>query len=617
MCGIAGIYDPKGNIPEEEIKTLTHTLKHRGPDFQDHWLSENHVMALGHDRLSIIDLSEEANQPMQSRSGRSVMVYNGEVYNFKELRGGISFEDLRSSSDTEIVLELLEKKGPQALEELNGMFTLALFRKDKNELLLARDRAGIKPLYYLEKGGRFYFFSELKAILKLPQITSQLTLNQEAIGHFLHLGYIPEPLTIYKEIKKFPKAHYGIIGFDRKLQLKPYWKLDSILQKDQFKSGDHLKEQLHSLIIDSVKMQMVSDVPLGSFLSGGTDSSLVTSVASKYSENPLKTFNIAFKEKKHDESKYARRVADVLGCEHTEYQLDQSEGFELIKEILPTYDQPFGDSSAIPLMLISRLAREEVKVVLTGDGGDEPFLGYGSYSWAKRMDQPVFNTLFPFANVLLSISGKERFKKASRILKRTKGSIRSHIFSQEQYLFSQNEVVNLVKEGFKEFHYSDPQNRKRSNAEKQALFDLNYYLPDDLLEKVDRASMKYGLECRVPLLDHRIIEFAQMLPEEMKLLGGNRKVVLKEILEEYLPYELVHRPKWGFSIPLESWLKENLDTGFKDLCSEDFIRNQSALDAESVLHLIRSYSEGKTELYNKVWHILVFFWWARDNQIKI
>ncbi len=611
MCGISGIWKTSGVVDSSQLEHFNHTLNHRGPDAKGNWISEDETLGLAQTRLSIIDLSSDANQPFFSSSNQSVLVFNGEIYNFQELSQKIP-GGLRTNSDTEVLIELLEKKGPETLSELNGMFAFAYYSKEKKELLLARDRIGIKPLYVFEKDGVFAFASEIKALVSQKGIKDKLTLDPSAVDLFLHLGYIPEPWTIYSEIRKFPKGNFAKVKQDLQVEYHPYWA--------PFKSGGEIANPelsgdtqnfIHELIRDSVKKRMIADVPLGTFLSGGTDSSLISAVAAEQNDQPIKTFNISFKEKSFDESEYARKVAQQIGSDHTEYQLGMDEAMELLWEMQPSYDQPYGDTSAIPVMLISSLAREQVKVILTGDGGDELFLGYGSYSWADRLENSLSSSLLRAVLPVLKWSGQEKFRKASRILGSGKVNRSFHIFSQEQYLFSEKELLGLGRNRIPELGGYPSKNLK--GAEKQARFDLSYYLPDDLLEKVDKASMKSSLECRVPLLDHRIIEASQALRKELKMKKGEQKIILKRILENYLPKDLIYRKKWGFSIPMIDWLLRNIDGKMSVAFERDFIHSQSLVNPEIVEKTLGDFKSGNKYLYNKVWHLWVLFNWLKSN----
>ncbi|MFB6307405.1 MAG: asparagine synthase (glutamine-hydrolyzing), partial [Flavobacteriales bacterium] len=345
MCGITGYIDLKNPTSGNDLKPMMDSLTHRGPDAEGEFHEEN--IHLGHRRLSIIDLSEEANQPMHSQCNRYVIVYNGEVYNFKEIGKELEV-NLRTNSDTEVVLESFAKWGSECLHKFNGMFAFAIWDKEKKELFLARDRIGIKPLYYYEDEERFYFASELKSI---KSVCKDLRIDKTAINEFLHLGYIPQPHSIYEEVRKFPSGNHGTFK-DSNLMLKPYWKLEEKISNDVLKDENEAKKKLNELLYDSVQKRMISDVPMGTFLSGGIDSSAVTAMAQKVSKEPVKTFSIGFKEGGFDESLWAKKVADHLGTDHHEFILSEKDVLDLVNDIIPTYDEPYGDSSALPTMLV-------------------------------------------------------------------------------------------------------------------------------------------------------------------------------------------------------------------------------------------------------------------------
>jgi asparagine synthase (glutamine-hydrolysing) len=433
----------------------------------------------------------------------------------------------------------------------------------------------------------------------------------------LHLGYIPEPHTIFERIHKFPAGCVGVVNGGLSLTISNYWKpedyvvpLRSWTERD---AKDALKLQLHQ----AVEKRMISDVPLGAFLSGGTDSSLISAIASGYSSSALKTFSIGFKEDSFNESKYAEQVAKHLKTDHHEYILSEHEAVSLLESYLNHFDEPFADTSAIPTMLVSRLARKEVTVALTGDGGDELFLGYGSYDWANRLSGPIFNRLPSLLISLLENYGSNRLKRIAPLFKRVgKGQLRSHIFSQEQYIFSQGEVASaLLKNGddYKSFTYNDvPQ--KLTAAEQQALFDVKFYLKDDLLVKVDRSSMYYGLECRCPLLDHHVVELALGLPYSVKKKDGQRKWILKELLKEYLPDDLIYRPKWGFSVPLARWLKRDLAYLVDRYLNQQVIEEVGVVNYSYVQTLKNSFAGGQDFLYNRLWVLIVLHKWLHENR---
>ncbi len=395
MCGIAGAFSKK-SIDKVAMQKATDTLLHRGPDAGGYYLDKSEKVFLGHRRLSIIDLSDTANQPMFSADGRYVMVYNGEIYNFNELRVKLPDQKWKTHSDTEVILELFAKYGVDSLAWLNGMFAIAIYDQQTNKLFICRDQIGIKPIFYYRDETDLIFGSELKVIkdaLKQFSKEKKLEINKEAIPHFLHLGFIPEPLTIFQKVYKFPSAHYGIIDtVSGKLELHKYWSAEKHFLQSPITSETEAFGKYKDILFEVVQSQMISDVPLGTFLSGGIDSSLVTSVASKLATQKVKTFSIGFHENKYDESPYAEAIAKHLNTEHQTFKVSVNDILELIPSLLEVYGEPFADSSAFPTMLVSRLARQKVTVTLSGDGGDEMFQGYGMYTWAKRLQNPLLKT---------------------------------------------------------------------------------------------------------------------------------------------------------------------------------------------------------------------------------
>ncbi|WP_020532814.1 asparagine synthase (glutamine-hydrolyzing) [Flexithrix dorotheae] len=642
MCGIAGFLSM--DYSRENLQTFTTSLKHRGPDAEGLYFNEKDGIGLGHQRLSILDLSEGANQPFESSCGRYLIVYNGEVYNFQELKNQVlAFKnqkkpfqtpesqnqenseeiavgdelEFKTSCDTEVIIESFALWGPSMVSRLNGMFAIAIYDKEEKKLYLFRDRLGIKPLYYFQEGNNFIFSSELKGFKKiLPK--GALTLNKQAIGDFLHLGYIPGNHSIYEKINKFPAGHFAIIE-SGDIKLLPFWEPDTKIANKVFSEEDKAKKNLKSILESAVEKRMVSDVPLGTFLSGGIDSSTVTAIAQNLSSQPIKTFSIGFKEAKFNESQYAKEVAKALKTDHHEFILSEDEAILQVENLLNIYDQPFADSSAIPTLLVSEMAKKHVSVALSGDGGDELFMGYGMYNWAKRLDNPMLKSFRPIIHTYLKYSGSQRNKRASSLFDfNSNTDLKSHIFSQEQYLFSHKELTNnLLTDKYK--------NEKRFKAkfeisgrildiqEEQAFYDLKNYLKDDLLVKVDMASMHHSLEVRVPLLDHRIVEFALNLDSQLKVKKGSSKYLLKEVLYSYLPKSLFDRPKWGFSIPMGSWLKNQLLYLIEKYLDKNVVVQFGIVRPEAVEKLKEDFFNGADFLYNRIWALIILHKWLMEN----
>lgn len=611
MCGIAGIYHPKG-VHQEMVKQMTDAISHRGPDAEGFFVDGE--FGLGHRRLSIIDLSTAANQPMQSNCGRYWMVFNGEVYNYREIAKELDIR-LKTTGDSEVILEAFAQWGPDMVNRLNGMFAIAIFDSLEKNLFLFRDRLGIKPLFVYQHNGIIAFGSELKSITALKELN--LTVNEQAIPYFLHLGYIPQPLSIYKEVEKFPSGSWAVTDGNL-FHVKRYWspqkKISSNLIFDELEA----KKQLSELLKASVSRRLMADVPFGTFLSGGIDSSLVTALAQNSTSEKLKTFSIGFNDAKHDESGFARQVSQHLETDHHEYRVTEKDALELVTDILPQYDEPYADSSAIPTMLVSKMARQEVTMTLSGDGGDELFHGYGMYNWAERLSNPAIQALsWPISKALSF--GDDRYKRIAKVFNTSNSAqLHSHIFSQEQYMFSASEINKLLVDKepstFSLLQMGNHLSRKLSAADFQALFDIDFYLKDDLLTKVDRASMKYSLETRVPILDHTVVEFALNLDPKLKVKDGIQKYLLKEVLYEFVPKEIFDRPKWGFSIPLDKWLKNDLSFLIEEHLSEQRIKQVGAVKWHEVKVLKKKFFSGQSHLYNRIWLlILLHSWFSSSN----
>ncbi len=600
MCGITGYISDK--IGKAELQQSVEALKHRGPDNLGLFCENN--IGLGHSRLSILDLSDSANQPIFSHSGNSVMVFNGEIYNYKELAAKYKIKT-RTTSDSEIVLELFELLGVNFVNELNGMFAVAVFDKIKKQLFLFRDRLGIKPLFYFFNGKDFAFASEIKALFIYKTVKQSAKVNNNVAADFLHLGYIPQPYTFFDNIYKFPSGSYAVFD-NTNLDIKPFWQIEDKITKQTIDNEKDAKEHLNNLLLDSVEKRMISDVPLGTFLSGGIDSSLVTALAQKISPHPVKTFSIGFKESKYNEAAYAKQVADYLKTEHHEFIVSESDVLNLIDDYFNAYDEPYADSSGFPTMLVSKLAKKHVSVILSGDGGDELFHGYGMYQWANRLNNSLIKSLRKPISLGLSMLNNKYKRAATLFQYKNYNRIKSHIFSQEQYFFSERELDNiLVNKQIISINETINSNRKLSPSEQQSIFDIKHYLKDDLLVKVDRASMQWALEVRVPILDHRVVEFAINVHQNLKIKNGEQKYLLKQLLYDYVPKELFDRPKWGFSIPLERWLKNELAYLLEKYTSQEIIEKYNIVNYQKIENLKKRYFSGQSFLYNRLWLIMI------------
>ncbi len=622
MCGIAGFISLTNSITEAQLREATQLIQHRGPDAKGFYFSDDNSVGLAHRRLSILDLSAAANQPMLSANGRYCIVFNGEVYNFNELKQQLTDKgtSLKTNSDTEVILELFAQKGPACFAEMNGMFAFAVYDNKEKVVTICRDHVGIKPLFFYADESNFIFASELKVIKQLAG--KKLSVNSKAIPYFLHLGFIPEPLTIYNNTHKFPAAHFLQIKLEIKSfeevakEITAFWKLQDIIQPAVISDEATAKKQLNNLLFNAVEKQLISDVPVGTFLSGGIDSSLVTAISAKVCGSAaIKTFSIAIDNGKYNESKFARQVAAHLHTEHYEFNVKEKEVLELVDTLLPTYDEPFADTSAFPTMMVSRLAKQHVTVALSGDGGDELFHGYGTYEWAKRLSNP----LMPLIQGPLHLASKmmdNKYQRAGNLFDNNGQHMQTHIFSQEQYYFKENELAQLLVHpnfSFDVINSLPVTARKLTAAEQQSFWDFNHYLKDDLLVKVDRASMQYALESRVPLLDYRLVEFAYNLAPALKIKNGCMKYLLKEVLYDYLPKEIFNRPKWGFSIPLVKWLKTDLKYLLNKYTSVEIIQKHQVVNEAVVQKIKAQYLSGTDYLFNRLWLIIVLHWWLEEN----
>lgn len=619
MCGISAYISNSNKISKADFVQATNTISHRGPDAEGYYENEQNTVLLGHKRLSIIDLSTASNQPFFSNCGRYVIVYNGELYNFKEIKEQLQLQT-RTTGDTEVILEAYIKIGTKSFELLNGMFAFIIYDIQAQKIIVCRDRVGIKPLFYYYDGTRIVFSSELKMLKAIPGFNKSI--NYTAIPEFLHLGFITEPNTIYKNVYKFPTASYSIFNISEvdenfNIPINTYWNIADVLQPTTKKDFSNTKNELKKLLIDAVEKQLVSDVPVGSFLSGGIDSSLITAIASTIKKDKIKTFSIGYDNKKYDESDHALKVAKHLGTDHYAFKLTEDDVEEILSEIIFHYDEPFADASAYPTMIVSKLAREHVTVTLSGDGADELFLGYGMYNWATRLANPIVQT-FRKPVYWATQHSNQTYKRGGLLLDYpSKEHIQTHIFSQEQYFHSEKDLKHLLLDDDFNFNKINQQVNEGIRAinpkSKQALWDIKHYLKDDLLVKVDRASMKYSLESRVPYLDNRVIEYAINIDANLRYHNGISKYILKEILYDYLPKEYFDRPKWGFAVPLPQWLKGRFNFLMEKYLSSTIINKFDILTNLYVQDLKNRFLAGEDYLYGRIWTIIILHWWLEEN----
>ena len=649
MCGIAGFFKSTAFNKSEaldQLKLMNNTINHRGPDDSGYFIDSEKGIAFAHKRLSIVDLSCAGSQPMESSNGRFLITYNGEIYNAnslkKELNNSGHIINWKGHSDTEVLINAIQVWGiKKTLNSIIGMFAFGLFDNHKKELYLVRDRIGEKPLYYSIIGNSIVFGSELKSVRKFKEFKNNI--DQKAFNLFLRYGYVPSPFSIYKGTKKLNQGTFIRIKVDQNNRLlesqEVFWKLEDSInesRKNLFRGTlDEASYELENILDDTIKDQMIADVELGSFLSGGIDSSLITALMQKNNSRKIKTFSIGFENKIFNESIYAGKVANILGTKHTEYQFKEKDALEIIPTLNDVYDEPFADSSQIPTILLSKLARKDLKVALSGDGGDELFGGYNRYSW--------FNQIYSLTN-FVSKDIRKKFAKKLKFIESDKTykliNIFGSFFGKEALLKFNNKLIKLNQV----IDYADEQdlylkiisliydihkfssNCTTNHANKLDYFkDLNcsisslmaldtiHYLPDDILVKVDRAAMSFGLETRIPFLDKRVLEFAWSLPLEMKIKGLNKKIILKKILEKYLPANLIYRPKQGFAIPLGDWLRGPLRTWAESILNTEKFKKNQFLNVDVVNKTWEEHINGRRNNQYILWNILVIQSWMEQN----
>lgn len=626
MCGIAGLCN-WGNSWKQNIERMNERMFHRGPDAAGVWASENHQVVLGHRRLSIVDLTPSGAQPMLSHDGRYVMAYNGEVYNYRTIRERLLAEKkvtaFRGTSDTEVLLEAVSSYGVQdTLGMIKGMFAIAVYDIREQELFLARDRVGEKPLYYGFVGdGQFVFGSDLNSITALDGFHNPV--NTGVLENYFRYGYIAAPYTIYKNIFKLEPGKYLKIKFPfNKYDIKTYWSMRETAvygQSHLFRGSEtEASEELERLLKEAVRGQMSADVPVGAFLSAGIDSSTVVSLMQSVSDRKVRTFTIGMWDEKFNEADIAKEIAGHLGTEHTELYITEEDARSVIPLLAGMFGEPYADSSQIPTYLVSRMTREHVTVSLSGDGGDELFCGYDTYSSINRIWNR--NRRIPYAvrkpaSALLGLAGAKDGAMAIRArLLGARGV-------EDMYLRSEiGEGLSIVKRELRSSEMSlecptvmdtYPAGLLDEPQHNLMLMDLLMYHPDDILNKVDRTAMAVSLETRVPMLDKDVVEFVWTLPLSYKMQDGVRKKILRDILYRHVPRELMERPKTGFSIPLHKWLREPaLRQWAESLLDRSLLERQALLDTEVVHRLWDDYIV--RDIWRiQIWYILMFQEWMR------
>ena len=628
MCGIAGFLDFGSNSSADILSRMTKTLEHRGPDGMGQYFDSVKGMqiGLGHRRLSILDLSTAANQPLLF-DGLHI-IFNGEIYNYAEIRSELIRlgHNFTTHSDTEVILHAWRQWGEESIHQWRGMFAVALYDEKKEELTLIRDRAGVKPLHYSWNDGLFLFGSELKSLMVHPSFNRKI--NHSAVALFLQYGNVPSPHCIFENTHKLLPGHILTFNIrDKNIKTRCYWNVyDHYNQpKIQISLPDAIDET-ERVLADSFRYRMVADVPVGVFLSGGYDSTCVTALLQKQQTEKIRTFTIGSTDKKLDEAPYAREIASRLGTDHTEFYCSPQEALDVIPDLPYYFDEPFADSSAIPTILVSRLARKQVTVALSADGGDEIFAGYNRYDYIHRYSRKLKAIPEPLRKALAvgmrSLSSdripfmrtQPNFhSRYDKLLKLLLDPSAAELMKNLNQVFTETDVTQILQESI-----TLPKTRYNSSELKQAYYDdLSYmmaidyqtYMLDDILTKVDRATMSASLEGREPFLDQHIIEWAARLPTEYKYHNRQKKYILRQIVHRYIPEELMDRPKMGFAIPVQDWLYGPLKPLVLQYLDTTTIDQQGIFRKETVGQLVRDFYAGRKEKYLRIWHLLMFQMW--------
>ena len=622
MCGIAGIVYPPGHRADvSDVQAMINTLRHRGPDAQGTHAARN--VALGHRRLSIIDTREAANQPMFNDDGSVAVVFNGEIYNYRTLAAELESHghQLRTSSDTEVILRAWEHWGESAIQRLRGMFAFAVYDSVRERILVARDRLGQKPLYYTRHEGTFAFASEIKALRQFLGASSAF--DCESIADFITFGYSVGSRTIYPDIQRLEPAQ--VINIDttrpeQSLDLSCYWEVNHE-PMTELSQSDWL-DRLDEKISESVRLRLMSDVPLGAFLSGGVDSSLIVAYMTRHAREPVKTFTIGFSESTHDESHYARAVADHLGVEHRKHVV-KPDAIEVLDYLIEAFDEPFGDESAIPTYYLCQAAKQHVTVALSGDGGDEMFSGYARYGNVQR--QQAFGTaLSPLGRWMIGQTANQLPMSSPfrRILQRQSQSgsaLYQHAlgYSTDRMALLHCDVRQQLNGSGSQKMIRDFQRVQTANSlDRYGDVDLRNYLPENILAKVDRTSMQHSLEVRCPLLDHKFVELAHQIPVKYKRRWGRGKILLRKLLKRHLPNELVDRPKMGFGVPLARWFRGDLKSAIAEMLADQRSTTWQWLDHKAVAACVTAHQSGRVNLQASLWRCLYFYRWIQHLESK-
>lgn len=641
MCGIAGLWDParRGGDLAQSLRAMTDAMAYRGPDSSGYWHDDEAGLALGHRRLAIVDLTAAGHQPMVSAEGRWVLTYNGEIYNADALRPELEAigATFRGHSDTEVLIEACARWGVEAtLPRLIGMFAFALWDSHERRLYLVRDRLGIKPLYWGWFGTHLLFGSELKALREHSGWTPEIDRN--AVASFMRHNYVPGPYTIYRDVSKLPPGCLAICRPGQPPEVKPYWALSDVVEAGlanrSAMSETEAIDALEDLLGDAVRRRMVADVPLGAFLSGGIDSSTVVALMQAHATRPVRTFSIGFHEHGYNEAQHAKEVAAHLGTDHTELYVDPAQARDVIPHLPDMFDEPFADSSQIPTYLVSEMTRRHVTVALSGDGGDELFAGYVRYFQAMKlfpvleripvggraMMSTLLRSLSPatWSTLFRVVPDRWRVPQPGDKVHKLAGILEESPSDYYRYLVSHwrqpDELVTDAREYRGLLWDQSVRDRVPDPIEWMQYLDTLTYLPDDILTKVDRASMAVSLEARVPLLDHRVVEFAWTLPTSLKVRDGAGKWALRQVLTRYVPNKLINRPKMGFGVPIDSWLRGPLREWAETLLDEKRLAQEGFFWPEMVRNIWTEHLNGKVNHQYLLWDVLMFQAWRERWQ---
>lgn len=628
MCGLFGLFqvgDRRACF--DDLNACLKKISHRGPDDFGIWIEKDGSVGLAHARLSIIELSPSGRQPMVSACEQFVIVFNGEIYNHNELRDILGKQShkvtWRGSSDTETLLECFSRWGvEETLAKLVGMFSLVLWDRKRQVLTLARDRGGEKPLYWGWQGGVLLFGSELKAIKAHPDFKAEIDRN--ALALFMRHNYIPAPYSIFQGIQKLRQGHYVNISLDQRAvstESKPYWTMNSAIEdglKNPFVGSDtEAIDTLESQLSQSISGQMLADVPLGAFLSGGVDSSTVVALMQKQSQRPVKTFAIGFNEAGFNEAEHAKAVAQHLGTDHTEFYVGSNEALAVIPDLPKIFCEPFADSSQIPTFLVSQMAKRHVTVALSGDAGDELFGGYNPYQFAPHLWSKISKFPLPLRKLAVqALSGLPGPEKLDKLLNVLDASSREDFYRTLLSHWKRPEDV-VIGATEPPTQLNTPQAWPETDSFEHWMMamDAQSYMADDILVKVDRAAMANSLETRVPMLDHRVVELAWRMPLSLKIRNGKGKWILREVLYRHVPRELIERPKKGFSIPLASWLRGPLRDWAETLLDAQRLQQEGYFRAAPIRKIWQEHLAGRRDHSRRLWSILMFQAWLEDQKL--